>query len=93
LRGTQAQSGGKGWFASVSKHQSAGRRCFIFKKENKLSLHLVLSQQAPNSLEVIIEYLIKLAEDRTREARALADAKNVDATAKCDDLEATQVRF
>ena len=53
----------------------------------------MLAQQAPNSLEVVIGHLINSAESRAREAREQADAKNVDDTAKCDDLEAEQVKL
>lgn len=62
-------------------------------REAKDGLHQyrnISQQQAPHSLEVIIEYLIKVAEDRARAARDLANQKNEDSTLKCDDLEAEQ---
>jgi hypothetical protein len=48
-------------------------------------------QQAPGSLETVIGHLISSAEERARKAREFADAKNINDSTKCDDLEEEQV--
>jgi translation initiation factor 3 subunit A len=50
----------------------------------------ISQQQAPNSLEVAIQHLIKLAEGKARKAKAASGAASMKAAANVDDLEAEQ---
>jgi translation initiation factor 3 subunit A len=50
----------------------------------------ISQQQAPNSLEVAIQHLIKLAESRARKAKNASNTASLKAAASVDDLEAEQ---